>query len=242
MTKKLLIRKIHRYLALIVGLQLLFWSLGGLFFSIIPISEIHGNHLKAEKVGTDWSRAQAVKSMAEIYAEIENQGFRIEDIAKANLEPIDGVFYYHIELTKNRNLWINGLSGKAKPRYSDADIAKIASAKANNAGNVVEVKWITQTGKDSEYRGKPLPAYRVVFDGSDNLHMYLDGYTGKINSMRTSNWRIFDFFWMLHVMDYQTRDSFNHWLLQLFAFLAVITSLSGIVLWVVSYRRSARAA
>lgn len=243
MTKKLLIRKMHRYLALIVGIQLLLWSVGGLFFSIIPITEIRGDHLKAERIEVDWAQAENVKGIQEIYTAITHQGYKVKEISRINLEPIRGKFYYQIKLTEKRQIWVDAISGEVKNKYSKSEIKEIAQSNAKkNAGDVIDIQWITETPKASEYRGKSLPAYKIIFSGSENLHMYLDGYTGKINSMRTSNWRIFDFLWMLHVMDYDSRDDFNHLLLQFFALLAVVTSFSGLVLWGVSYRRKPRAA
>ena len=50
-------------------------------------------------------------------------------------------------------------------------------------------------------------------------------------------WRIFDFVWMLHIMDYQDRDNFNTWLLISAAALALIISLSGMYLVVKTVRR-----
>ena len=42
---KLLLRKIHRWLGLIAGIQLLAWTVSGLYFTLIPIDEIHGDHI-----------------------------------------------------------------------------------------------------------------------------------------------------------------------------------------------------
>ncbi|WP_425391996.1 hypothetical protein [Ekhidna sp.] len=43
------IRKAHRYLGLFLGIQFLFWTLGGLYFSWNDIDKIHGEHLVMEK-------------------------------------------------------------------------------------------------------------------------------------------------------------------------------------------------
>jgi hypothetical protein len=59
-------RRWHRRLSLVVGIQLLFWTGSGLFFSIFPIEEIRGNHLLAE--GGPQLRLQAESSMNEIEA------------------------------------------------------------------------------------------------------------------------------------------------------------------------------
>ena len=39
------IRKTHRYLGLFLGIQFLFWTISGLYFSWTNIDEIRGEHL-----------------------------------------------------------------------------------------------------------------------------------------------------------------------------------------------------
>ncbi len=45
-TWHLRIRKTHRYLGLFIGVQFLFWTLGGLYFSWSNLGDIHGDTLK----------------------------------------------------------------------------------------------------------------------------------------------------------------------------------------------------
>ena len=40
------IRKTHRYLGLFLGLQFLFWTISGLYFSWSDIDDIHGDQFK----------------------------------------------------------------------------------------------------------------------------------------------------------------------------------------------------
>ena len=43
-----LLRESHRWLGLIAGIQLLLWTISGLYFTLIPIETIRGNHLLVE--------------------------------------------------------------------------------------------------------------------------------------------------------------------------------------------------
>ena len=43
MKVSLKIRKIHRYLGLIIGIQFLIWTISGLYFSWTNLDEIHGD-------------------------------------------------------------------------------------------------------------------------------------------------------------------------------------------------------
>ncbi|TQV82755.1 PepSY domain-containing protein [Aliikangiella coralliicola] len=236
MNNKILVRKIHRYIALIVGLQLFFWSIGGLYFSLIPIQEIHGNHLRTPAGEFDWKSGFSAMSLEELRTLLISNRIEISKTTSVQLVPLDGELFYKVRLIDQNVIWVNAKDKFILEKMSKGEALKRAKSATQNAGEPISINWITSVEQDSEYRGKPLPVYRVVFDGEDNLHLYLDGYSGKVISLRTTKWRIFDFMWMLHVMDYETRDNFNHILLQVFAFLAVITSLSGIVLWIVSHR------
>ncbi len=42
----LTIRKAHRYLGLFLGIQFLFWTISGLYFSWTDLNEIHGDYFK----------------------------------------------------------------------------------------------------------------------------------------------------------------------------------------------------
>ncbi|GIT36778.1 MAG: hypothetical protein Ct9H300mP6_06460 [Gammaproteobacteria bacterium] len=61
--------------------------------------------------------------------------------------------------------------------------------------------------------------------------VYVDPNTGEIAAIRTRLWRTFDFLWSLHIMDYRERDDFSHWLIRIFAFIGLMTIVSGMLLW-----------
>ncbi len=100
--------------------------------------------------------------------------------------------------------------------------------------------WVAAVESGSEYREGELPAWKVELEGPDNANLWIGANTGQLRAVRTTNWRIYDFLWSLHIMDYQDRDNFNSWLLRGFALLGVSTILSGIVLFILSTRRKRR--
>jgi len=61
-----------------------------------------------------------------------------------------------------------------------------------------------------------------------------------VDGRRNDRWRLFDLFWMLHVMDYQGRDNFNTLLLQVVSGLGLVTILSGFTLAAVTSPRLRR--
>jgi len=56
--------KLHRWLALIIGVQLLLWFSSGLLMSILPIEQVRGEHLVARESITTLGPAQAFASPA----------------------------------------------------------------------------------------------------------------------------------------------------------------------------------
>ena len=55
---------------------------------------------------------------------------------------------------------------------------------------------------------------------------------------RNDVWRLYDFFWMLHIMDYRERSNFNHPLVIAASAGAVLLTLTGLVLLIPWIRRS----
>jgi hypothetical protein len=55
--------------------------------------------------------------------------------------------------------------------------------------------------------------------------------TGDIAAIRSDSWRTWDLLWALHIMDYEDRDNINNLLLKIFSVLALISSITGIILF-----------
>ncbi|MEL0657488.1 hypothetical protein V6257_21200, partial [Pseudoalteromonas issachenkonii] len=66
--------------------------------------------------------------------------------------------------------------------------------------------------------------------------LYLSENNGKVLTVRSTLWRIFEFFWMLHIMDYDQREDFNNPLLISFSANRVLFWLSGILLLIQNIR------
>jgi hypothetical protein len=62
--------------------------------------------------------------------------------------------------------------------------------------------------------------------------------SGEIVAIRSSSWRIWDFLWGLHIMDYIDRDNINNILIKIFSILALISSLSGVILFFITQKKA----
>ncbi len=221
---------VHRWLGLVVSLQLLAWSLGGLMFSLLDIDDVHGDvdrvvakpaPLQGDFVGVERALAAAPGA------------------TKATLLERRGSIVWQLEITDAPPALVDARNGAPLPRVDDEEARRLAVADVKGARGVIDAT-LFEKGAPLEYRDKPLPAWRVVVDHDKAIHVYVHATTGEITARRNAKWRLFDFFWMLHVMDYSDREDFQHPLLTFFAVLAVLASASGLVLWGARLRRRFR--
>jgi uncharacterized iron-regulated membrane protein len=84
--------------------------------------------------------------------------------------------------------------------------------------------------RDCEGGECALPVYRVALADAAGTVVYVDATTGDVRARRNDVWRMYDFAWSLHIMDYRGREDFNHWLIRGASLIALATVLSGVVL------------
>lgn len=213
------IRKAHRYLGLFLGIQFLLWTISGLYFSWTNIDEIRGEHLINKNV--------KLKDFSEL---ISPSKLNESNIKSIELRNISGVPYYWIN---NANLY-NAYTGNLKQSITKKEAVDIAKQSLVKGLEIKSINYISTVDKHHEYRNKLLPAYVISFKDSRNIKAYVSSLDGKFQTVRHRNWRWFDFLWMAHTMDYESRDNFNNTLIRIFSLLGLITVLSGFTLWVTS--------
>ena len=76
--------------------------------------------------------------------------------------------------------------------------------------------------------------YAISFDHPSKSTVFVATELGTIQKIRNDKWRIFDFLWMLHTMDYQGRDNFGNILLRGFSIFGLFTIFSGFILFYLS--------
>ena len=74
------------------------------------------------------------------------------------------------------------------------------------------------------------PVWRIEFSDALDTRIYVSAETGAIEARRNEVWRLYDFFWMLHIMDYKEREDFNNLPLKIFAVTGTLFALTGIYL------------
>ncbi len=229
-----IVRKSHRYLGLILGIQFFFWTVGGLYFSWTKIEEIRGEDLRRKESHIDPSQLTA--SLSEIIQQLQ-----IDSLVTMDVASILGTPYYQLTILKNNEKQIvlaNTHTGEIRNAINEIEATQIARQAFLQPVTVKDVSFITSANGHHEYREKPLPAYAVTLHHPTNTTVYVSAELGTVQSFRNNQWRVFDFLWMLHVMDFENRDNINNWLLRLFSLVGLVTICSGFVLFVVSSKKS----
>ena len=229
-------RKIHRWLGLLVGLQVVAWMLSGLYFAWVPIEEIRGEHLTRPALAITKEELSSVREPAVI---LQAAGAQIgaAEIGKLELRKLRDSVVYRLEYddgTGSQSRLFAADTGLLLPMLEPAEAGMIAQNATREAIDVLAVELVTEHSNGSEYRGRILPLFRVSSDSHHGLRLYIDAWTGEIVARRTGQWRLFDLLWALHIMDYQERDDFNNPLLTVFAAAALVLSVGGYILWWVS--------
>jgi hypothetical protein len=128
----------------------------------------------------------------------------------------------------------DALTGDLRNPLTKDEAIQVAAQRFNGEIKVKSVEYITSVNNHHEYRGSPLPAYAITFNHASNTIVYVASELGTVQKFRNTKWRIFDFLYMMHTMDYQSRDNFNNLLLRIFSLFGLVTVLSGFTLFWVS--------
>ncbi len=228
----LITRRIHRYLGLVIGVQFLLWTLGGLYFSWSDMDQVHGDH---QRKRTCLLAANLALISPKIALENIRKTTRTDSLISVGLIQLLGMPVYQISVqTTNAHhpqlFLADALTGKVRKPLNKTEAIQVASQAFNGLPKVLSVQYLTATNTHHEYRQQPLPAFAVTFDRPYTT-VYVATELGTVQKMRTNQWRAFDFLWMLHTMDYQSRDNIGNWLLRAFSIFGLLTILSGFVLF-----------
>ena len=225
MRTQVIARKTHKWLGLFIGLQVVIWSLSGLYMTAVHIDIIHGDHLIRQ---TPVRSADVSKLRDPIAVAAANRadGARL---AWVRNQPA------YLLATEAGEKIVHAVSGRPVSPPNEAEIRAIAKSIYTGDEKIASAELISEI--PGEIRGRKPPIWRVEFDHWNKPTLYFSPVTGELVTRRHELWRIFDFVWMLHIMDYDTRDNVNNALLRIFTWGAVLMVLSGAWLLLYSFHR-----
>jgi hypothetical protein len=212
---------VHKWLALIVGVQILFWVASGAFFAVFPIERVRSEHRIAQAPHAAPAIAD-LRAPGEVAALLPEAPTRLTYENDAVGHPV-AVAEFH----ERRPILIDLTDWRVASPLSAQAAQAIAEVYIAESPRTREVRLVTEA--TPEYRGM-LPAWRVAFNDAEGLAVYVAADTGRVTARRSDLWRVYDALWALHIMDWRDHENFNNGLLILVSFLALIVVVSGFIL------------
>ena len=211
---KLLIRKTHKYLSFFISIQLLLWTISGIYFSFNKIELVRGEqYLKIVEKPINLGVLNFNTPYSEKVSIINRLGKEIVIVSSRGAKKY---------LDKNGN-----------PLDKLSSLEAVESVKSQTTLLPFQAIEITDNKSGSEFRGRSLPIYKVESRNieNDDINVYVNIYSGEIMAIRSPQWRIWDLMWGFHIMDWNERDNINNLLLKIFSILALVSSVTGLILF-----------
>ncbi|WP_448547693.1 PepSY domain-containing protein [Thalassotalea fusca] len=216
-------RKYHKWLMVFVGLQFLFWSISGVYMVSMDIHYIHGESLAKR----DSEKLNLASVSHSINALVENYPDATGIVLTQHL----GKPVYRFTDGENGKLTVDATTGGQLPAVDEAKARDIAHYYYTEQQNINEIRLISQVSDmPAELSPRHLPVWRVTFDNMATPTFYINQQTGAIVAKRHDYWRLFDWMWRFHIMDYDDGENVANWFLMVVAILGLLAALAGAVL------------
>lgn len=225
----LLIRRTHKWLALVVGVQVLLWTLTGFYMVVVHIDTIHGDHLVRAPLLEPFDLTRLAPPANIVAAAPGASEIRLQRLFE---RPV-----WRAETPEGTSLF-DALSGAPIPALSESQVRAQARRIYTGKGKIISARMLVTAPLEMQSR-KP-PYWQVEFEGWNRPTLYLSPTTGELISRRHALWRVFDFAWMLHIMDYDERNDVNNLLLRVVTWSSFGMAITGAWLLIWSFKRRTR--
>lgn len=221
-----LIRTLHKWFGLILGLQFLIWSLSGAVMALIDHHKVTGEHVVLPVA--QLASGPAPAPLATVQAAVGSP------VVKLELKPLFDRWVYQASTADGVRL-LDAATGR--PFAVDAALARtLATARYAGAGAVERVDLVEEVTYETRKMARPV--WRVAYADDEHTALFVSRATGEVLGAKTDASRLWDIAWMFHIMDYTARESFNHPLIVTVATGVAWLALSGLILLFRAFRPS----
>lgn len=220
-------RKSHKFIALVIGVQLVLWTASGAYMVAVDLDFIHGDGL-VRNLEPELHVGGPLVPLESIRAANPD----VRSVSLRALPDASGPVY---EVTTGAGIvLVDAATGAVLSPLAEERVASLARSYYAGQGSLDRLQLIQrEEDKPQELQARPLPLWRVDFDDWLETSLYVHPDSGRLVTRRHRFWRWFDFLWSLHIMDYQERSDVNNWLLRASTVLGVTLAASGA--WLVFY-------
>lgn len=222
------IAQIHKWLGVIVFAQLAIWTTTGLFFAAVHLTAVRADYLvhPADHVTpvdlrqVKISSGDALKSVAED---------RPHDVTLKMMADLP-VYVVRAEI----GTFVVSAETGDQVIVDEALARKIAAGQWVNPDPILAINHLDAAPRESSVKGE---VWAARFKGDGNPTLYISAVDGRTSNPRVDLWRLYDFLYGLHLMDYADHENYNTpWMVAL-AVLALSSVLFGVALLVHRFTR-----
>jgi uncharacterized iron-regulated membrane protein len=216
--------QLHKWIALIVGLQVLGWVAGGLIMTALPMERVRGeNHIgQAMPAPIDAKRLLPLERQLALAD--------MTDVGEATLKNTPRGPIWVLKSAAGSEGWWNAYTGENVDEITAPDARRYALMGYKGKGKLEAVDYEETAPKEAQVSG---PLWRASFADTEHTRLYLDAFTGEVLSRRSNLWAFYDFFYQIHIMNFGASRSYNHPLIVTAAAATLVVVVTGIVLLII---------
>jgi hypothetical protein len=213
--------RIHKWIALAVGIQVLGWVLGGLVMTAIPIEKVHGDQHAATPVlaPIDLKKLMPLEKQLALADQT--------DIGSATLKNTPRGPIWVLKSAAGSEGWWNAYTGENVDEIKAPEARRYALMAYKGTGNLTGVDYEEVAPKEAQVSG---PLWRASFADIEHSRLYLDSFTGEVISRRSNVWDLYDFFYQIHIMNFGATRTYNHPVIVIAAAATLFVVLTGFIL------------
>ena len=221
----LLLKKLHKWLSLLVGLQLLIWLSTGLYFNLM-------DHQKA--AGNEFRHRPAI-AQVDLNRLVEPKLVLSQSKLAVSLKQISLLDHPYYLLTHDKGLYshfkndyslVDAYSGISV--VIDEEMAKKIALSSYKGKGIIE-SAIRLSPPYEDIPREQNAVWQISYADEVNTSVYVDTGSGRIVKHSNDDKRFADIFFMLHFMDYGSEGSFNNVQIILFAIFTLFFALTGLI-------------
>ena len=205
---------------LFVGLQFVIWSITGAYMVVLNIDYIHGDSLVNQQ-SNSLKSTDINYELHQLYSDYPNA-----EVIELTLL-LDRAVY---QFSQNKQHYLlSADTGELLSSISEDYAAEIAKGLYEKPEASISHISLISENPPFELSVRHLSVWRVDFDDFASPSFYISSHTGKLVTKRHTFWRVFDWMFSFHVMDYVEEDPSNK-LLLLFSVLSLVATIFGVLL------------
>ncbi|MBU2925565.1 PepSY domain-containing protein [Colwellia sp. 4_MG-2023] len=227
-----LVKCLHKWLSVLVAIQLFIWLGSGLFFNLMDSTKAKGNENLVSNLAVKKIDHKRLLEPSYILSQFNKEQPQKPVNSIKLIQLIDQPYYllnHYLGLYQhfyNEHSLVNAYTGEMKT--IDKIMAQtLAISTYSGRGNIGVTERISPPIDD--FPKEKNIVWRVNFDDELYTSVYIDASSGRVVGHSNDDKRFADFFFMLHFMDYGTLGSFNNWQIILFSILTLMFCITGFV-------------